>query len=427
MVGLPNNNHLSALHQWRKLFFEKQNNAQSTQAYTHWQSVERLGMPTHKHEHWKYISLKKFLAYYFSLVTHTVMTVDHNTFSLGLNAYRLIFINGFFIERLSDTETGVWHIEVEQGSRRKPLPSPIYSEVFLHLTESFSQETIRICLPSNRTASKPLYLLHISQGNEDKKTLNMMHYRHHIDIEMGARGEVIEHFVSMDQKGHFSGARTSITVGDNAHLNYIKLAFENHASYHFGYDDIIIGQNAVVRNRIFVLGSELARHQTSVQLNGEGSDLLINSLMLPFGESISNTSTYLEHNKGYCLSRQLHKIIAGNRGKGIFNGLIKVAKYALKTDSHMINNSLLMNRLAEVNTNPQLEIYTDDVKCSHGATIGCIDEEQMFYLRSRGIIRTDSQKMILSAFLAEVIEIIHHDTVREIIQARIEETFQEVV
>ncbi|MCR3755508.1 MAG: Fe-S cluster scaffold complex subunit SufD [Sodalis sp. Psp] len=427
MAGLPNKSNASALTQWYQLFVE-QSAARSAQAYAHWRGVERLGLPTCKHEHWKYTPLEELLAHRFAPATSRMVTeADRDALSIELDACRLVFVDGRFTPSLSDSNTDLWRIEVEQGPACQPLPAPIQPEVFLHLMESLSQETTRIRLPAGKVSSRPLYLLHISQGCKDKETLSTLHYRHHINIETGAQGQVIEHFVSVDQQAHFSGARTSIAVGDNTYLSHIKLAFESRASYHFGHNDVSIGCDAMVRISTFILGAGLTRHQTSVQLNGEGSDLSINSLLLPSGQDISDTRTYLEHNKGYCLSRQLHKVISRDCGKGVFNGLIKVAKHAFKTDGKMTNNNLLLDRLAEVDTKPQLEIYADDVKCSHGATVGCIDEEQMFYLCSRGITRADAQQMIIYAFAAEVTEAIKHDTVRDTVLKRIAEALHGVV
>lgn len=419
MAGLPNNNNARVLAEWYQLFIG-QSTSRSAEAYTHWQHVERLGLPTHQHENWKYTSLDGLLAHRFVPATGRAVTVaDCYALDLSLDAYRLVFVDGRFASALSDSDTGVWRVELEEGATRRSLPAPIQAEVFLHLTESLSQEITRIYLPAGIAAQCPLYLLHISHGSEDQETLSTLHYRHHLDIGADAQGQVIEHFVSMNAKGHFSGARISMVIGDNAHLSHIKLAFESRASYHIGHNDISVGRNAVVRSNTFILGASLTRHQTSAQMNGEGSDLAINSLLLPSGQDISDSRTYIEHNKGYCLSRQLHKIIVRNDAKGVFNGLIKVAKYAIKSDSQMINNNLLLDPLSEVDTKPQLEIYADDVKCSHGATVGQIDQKQIFYLRSRGITYEDAKQMILYAFAAEVTKAIGHDEIRNTVLARI--------
>lgn len=127
----------------------------------------------------------------------------------------------------------------------------------------------------------------------------------------------------------------------------------------------------------------------------------------------------LEHNKGFCNSRQLHKTIVSDKGRAVFNGLINVAQHAIKTDGQMTNNNLLMGKLAEVDTKPQLEIYADDVKCSHGATVGRIDDEQMFYLRSRGINQQDAQQMIIYAFAAELTEALRDEGLKQQVLARI--------
>lgn len=424
MAGLPNNNNAQALQQWHHLF-EGQSANRSAQAYEHWRSLERLGLPTRKHEHWKYTSLDGLLAHRFAFVAHNTPTpAERDALSLPLDAVRLVFVDGRFEPGLSDVDTGFWQLEIEQGAKRKPLPEAISPEIFLHLTESLSHETLRVRLPAGKIADKPLYLLHVGSGVERAGELNTLHYRHHIEIDRGAQGQIIEHYVSIGQTAHFTGARLSLMIGDNAQVSHVKLAFENRASYHFAHNDMHIGRDALVRSNSFLLGAGLTRHQSSARLDGEGSDLAINSLLLPSGSDVADTRSYLEHNKGYCLSRQLHKIIARDRGKGVFNGLITVAKHAIKTDGRMTNNNLLLDRLAEVDTKPQLEIYADDVKCGHGATVGRIDDEQMFYLRSRGIPHGEAQKMIIHAFAAEITEAIDNQTIRDTVLARIADALQ---
>jgi Fe-S cluster assembly protein SufD len=191
-----------------------------------------------------------------------------------------------------------------------------------------------------------------------------------------------------------------MTVADNAHLQHIKLAFENAQSYHFAHNDLALGRDASAFSSSFLLGSSVLRHHTSTQLNGENSNLRINSLAMPVNGEVCDSRTWLDHKVGYCNSRQLHKTIVNDKGRAVFNGLINVAPHAIKTDGQMTNNNLLLGRLSEVDTKPQLEIYADDVKCSHGATIGRIDDEQLFYLRSRGITQQAAQQMILYAFAA---------------------------
>ncbi len=253
--------------------------------------------------------------------------------------------------------------------------------------------------------------------------MNTVHHRHHLQLEESAEAEVIEHFVTLNDSAHFTGARFTFAVADNARLRHTKLAFESSKSYHFAHNDIVINRDAQVTSTSFLLGAGLSRHNTSTQLNGENTQLSLNSLVLPVNQEVADTRTYLEHNKGHCLSRQMHKTIVRDKGRAVFNGHIKVAQHALKTDGQMTNNNLLLGRLAEVDTKPQLEIYADDVKCSHGATVGRIDDEQMFYLRSRGIEQDAAQTMIIHAFAAELTETLDNPILRQAVLQRIAQRF----
>ena len=276
----------------------------------------------------------------------------------------------------------------------------------------------RIRVPRNRRLDKPLLLMHITSGLAGD-ALNTAHYRHHLALESGAEATIVEHYLSLNEQPHFTGGRLTMTVADNAHLQHIKLAFENALSYHFAHNDLLLGRDASAFSSSFLLGGQVLRHQTSTRLGGENSNLRLNSLAMPVKNEVCDSRTWLDHQVGYCTSRQLHKTIVSDKGRAVFNGLINVAPLALKTDGQMTNNNLLLGRLAEVDTKPQLEIYADDVKCSHGATVGRIDEEQLFYLRSRGIEQQAAQQMILYAFAAELTEAIRSDALREQVLARI--------
>ncbi|QDY41785.1 Fe-S cluster assembly protein SufD [Candidatus Pantoea soli] len=420
MAGLPTRSD-NALQQWHHLF-ESRGDARSLQAQQHWQQLMRLGLPTRKHEHWKYTSLDSLLAQQFVLPdAHSVSAEQIAQLALPLDAIRLVFVDGRFQPELSARDTELFEVQHSRAAERRPLPAPVQPEVFLHLTESLAEEVTSIRLPRGKAAARPLYLLHVTSGKAD--ALNTVHHRHHLELEQSAEAQVIEHYVSLDATAHFTGARFTFSVADNARLQHIKLAFEDSRSYHFAHNDIVIGRDAQVSSNSFLLGAGLSRHNTSVQLNGENTQLSLNSLVLPVGAEVADTRSYLEHNKGYCLSRQLHKTISREKGRSVFNGHIKVAQHALKTDGQMTNNNLLLGRLAEVDTKPQLEIYADDVKCSHGATIGRIDDEQMFYLRSRGIAEDAAQQMIIHAFAAELTEALEDETLRAAVLQRITDRF----
>ncbi|WP_428946012.1 Fe-S cluster assembly protein SufD [Pantoea sp. FN060301] len=422
MAGLPTRSSDNALQQWHHLF-ETHGENRSLQAQQHWQQVLRLGLPTRKQENWKYTPLESLFDQNFVLPQAAELTAgDVAAQALAIDAIKLVFVDGRFNAALSDSEFGEFEIQVSGAAKRRELDAPLQPEVFLHLTESLAEEVTAIHLSRGKAATRALYLLHISSGSAQAE-MNTSHYRHHLQLDDGAEATIIEHYVSLNEASHFTGARFTATVGDNAQLTHYNLSFEHSSSFHFSHNDLAIGRDARVQSHSFLLGAGLSRHNTSVQLNGEGSELGINSLMLPVEKEVCDSRTYLEHNKGHCQSRQLHKTIVRDKGRAVFNGMIKVAKHALKTDGQMTNNNLLLGRLAEVDTKPQLEIYADDVKCSHGATIGRIDDEQMFYLRARGINEESAQRMIIYAFAAELTEAIKDDVLKEAVMQRIARRF----
>ncbi|MDK9586530.1 Fe-S cluster assembly protein SufD [Lelliottia wanjuensis] len=414
MAGLPNSS--NALQQWHRLF-ETQGETRSEQAQQHLQQMLRLGLPTRKHENWKYTPLDGLLNSQFVTRLAEVTPAQRDALALNVDAVRLVFVDGCYRPELSDS-TEASGFEVEINDLRQTLPAPVQPEVFLHLTESLASGVTHIRVKRNQRPAKPLLLLHITQGL-DGDEVNTAHYRHHLELAEGAEATIIEHYVSLNETKHFTGARLTMNVAANAQLHHIKLAFENPACHHFAHNDILIGPDAAAYSHSFLLGGAVLRHNTSTQLNGENTTLRINSLAMPVKSEVCDTRTWLEHNKGYCNSRQMHKVIANDKGRAVFNGLINVAQHAIKTDGQMTNNNLLLGRLAEVDTKPQLEIYADDVKCSHGATVGRIDDEQMFYLRSRGIDKNAAQKMIIYAFAAELTEALRDETLKQQVLARI--------
>ncbi|MDY0920456.1 MULTISPECIES: Fe-S cluster assembly protein SufD [unclassified Leclercia] len=414
MAGLANSS--NALQQWHRLF-EAQGGTRSEQAQQHLQQMLRLGLPTRKHENWKYTPLDGLLNGEFVTRPASVTSADRDALALTLDATRLVFVDGRFSPELSDSpdDSG---FEVIINDERQSLTAPVQPELFLHLTESLARSVTHIRVKRNTRPAKPLLLMHITQGL-DGEEINTAHYRHHLELGEGAEATVVEHYASLTPARHFTGSRLTMNVAANAQLHHIKLAFENAVSHHFAHNDLLLAADAAAYSHSFLLGGAVLRHNTSTQLNGENTTLRINSLAMPVKTEVCDTRTWLEHNKGYCNSRQLHKTIVSDKGRAVFNGLINVAQHAIKTDGQMTNNNLLMGRLAEVDTKPQLEIYADDVKCSHGATVGRIDDEQMFYLRSRGIDKQAAEKMIIYAFAAELTEALGDETLRQQVLTRI--------
>ena len=415
MAGLASNN--SALQQWHALFQARGGQA-SAQALEHLQQLHQLGLPTRKDEDWKYTALDKLLASTFVAPALPALTDEQrDSHAVALDAYRLVFVDGQFDPRLSDDVSNSG-FDVTVNNQRQSLPEAVHPEAFLHLTESLSTSVTHIQVHRNQCPDKPLLLLHITRGLETDE-MNTAHYRHHLKLAEGAQATVIEQYVSLNTVRHFTGARLTMDIADNARLQHLKPGFENDQSYHFSHNDLRLGRDSAVFSHSFLLGAAVTRHHSSAQLNGENSTLRLNSLAMPVNSEVCDSRTWLEHNQGYCNSRQLHKTIVNDKGRAVFNGVITVAPHAIKTDGQMTNNNLLLGRLAEVDTKPQLEIYADDVKCSHGATVGRIDDEQLFYLRSRGIALEEARNIILYAFAAGLTDAIALDALKQHVLARI--------
>lgn len=419
------NNKNRVLNEWYQLFIQKRH-ILSSQDYKYWEHIKTLDLPHPNNDNWKYTSLKNFLEHNFiSTKNITLNASKYKKLTLPIESYRLVFINGQFSKILSDSSIDPWVIKIYNTSNRYIISDPIQPDVFSYLTECLSDETIHLKLPKGKKTKKPLYLLYIDEGSNIKNQLLTSHYHHYFEIEHDTDTAIIEHFVSTNNiNGHFSGARTSTIVGDRSNLHHIRLIFENRLSYHTSHHDINIGRSTHVNSNTFIiLGPKFTYHKTNAKLNHEKSSLSLNSLMLLGNTDIGDIRTYLEHNnQNYALSRQLHKIIACNYSTGIFNGLIKVNAGSVKTDGKMINNNLLLHKNATINSIPKLEIYSDNVQCTHGSTIGQINNDHLFYLITRGIPEEDAFKILIYAFAMEVTEFIQDALLKDIILAKINQT-----
>ncbi|WP_348666121.1 Fe-S cluster assembly protein SufD [Arsenophonus symbiont of Ornithomya chloropus] len=415
-----------ALKHFSDIFYSSKR-ANEQEAINYWNLVEKIGFPLFKDEAWHYTPLKELLTAKYQLTNNTFHNIHFKSFKdigiTNLDGWRIVLIDGYFIPNLSSDDFFPYQIHNLQDVMKK-FPVPILNnDIFLYLTESLSIQPLLIKLDSNQLVEKPLYILNITSGSNSSHHINTSHYRYHLEIGVNSKAQVIEHFVSLNHQPHLTGSRFTANISDNGFLNHIKLNFENKQSFHFSHDDFVARKTSNIRSIGIFIGSKLSRHHTSSNLKGKGSTLFLNSLFLPKNKQIIDIKTYLEHNEPFSQSYQLHKSIALNNSKAIFDGVIKVSKKAVNTSAQMKNNNLLLGKEAEVNTKPQLEIYADDVQCTHAATVGGIDIEQLFYLRSRGIHVQDAQHIIMVAFTDEVSKNIHNDIIKKKVKNLVRQSF----
>lgn len=385
-----------------------------------WQQLVNLGLPNVHHEDWRYTPLEHFLGLSYQAPSLSLIdSCSIESLSMAFDCYRLVFLDGEYQEGLSDaipsaTTTPLSSLSSQQ---QKILNQSVNAEAFSLMTDAMASSGVVIEVASKVELEKPIYLFHLNSGN----SAEVYSYRHHVDLASSASCHVYEHHISLKQGGGVSCSRVTMNVADNAKLTHLKLVEESQEQQHFGHNDVLVGRDGQVVSHTFLLEGQLVRNHTSARLEETGANININSLTLPKQDQVFDTRTYLKHQAAHCDSHQTHKIIAKDNGVGVFNGMIFVDKHAIKTNGQMDNHNLLLSGQAQVNSKPQLEIYADDVKCSHGATTGQIDNNQLFYLQARGIPLAQAEKMITFAFAGELTDAIDDSDVRHHIIRRIEQ------
>ena len=402
---------------------------------------EALGYPTTKNEDWHFTSVAPIAERAFRLAAPAsqadtdrresirrksdfanalgLKPADLERFGFGqTDWHRLVFINGVFDESLSSFE------EVGDAIRVGSLASAIESgaplvERYLGKIASFDQHTFTalntafisdgafIELARDAVVEQPIHLLFISGGD------GVSHPRNVIVAERHSRAAVIESYVSLRDGAYFTNAVTEIVVGEGAHIDHYKLQRESESAFHVGTVQIREERDSQLHSFSFAVGGSLARTNIYTSLNGNAATCTLNGLYLTDGTQHIDNQTSIEHIAPNCPSHEVYKGVLDGRSHGVFNGKVYVHPEAQKSDGKQSNNNLLLSPSARVDTKPQLEIFADDVKCTHGATVGRLDELAMFYLNSRGIGREAARTLLTYAFAADVLETIELEPLKQ--------------
>jgi Fe-S cluster assembly protein SufD len=349
----------------------------------------------------------------------------------GGNVARVVLVDGRFDAGLSDLgplENGVRVVslaraladDAERVRAHLGRLAAIEGHPFTALNTAFLEDGVFLTVADGTLAENPIEILYVATASAEA---SVRHPR--TLVVAGARSQLalVESFVTIGEGPSLTNAVTEIILGPNAIVDHYKLQRESLASYHISRTEGLIAESAVLRSHSFTLGAGLSRNDACVVLNGEGADSILNGLYVVDGTQHVDHHTAIDHAKPHCTSHELFKGILAGRATGVFNGRILVRQDAQKTDSKQTNKNLLLSEDALVQTNPQLEIYADDVKCTHGATIGQIDENALFYLRSRGIARETANAVLTYAFAAEVVEKVRPEGLRRLLEQRVAERF----
>jgi Fe-S cluster assembly protein SufD len=374
------------------------------------------GFPTLRDEDWRFTSLAPLTRTSFRLARGSAnqFTVsDLVQWRMEGAAARLVFVDGRFEPQLSNW--GALPKGVTVNSLAKEIASQpdalakhfgryldTERDPFSALNTAFAEDGAYIHVSRGVALEQPIHLLFVSTTGPSAA---MTHPRNLIVVEDEGQATIIEDYVSHgDAAPAFSNAVTELVAGGNANVHHIMIEREHLQTFNFSTLRIEQARSANVASHSLLLGGALVRNNVHPVLHGEGGECLINGLFIGSGRQHLDNYMHVEHASPHCASRQFYNGILDQQAHGVFHGRIVVHKDAQKTDAKQTNRNLLLNDDAQIDTKPQLEIYADDVKCTHGATIGQIEENALFYLRSRGVGEMEARRLLLEAFAGECIE-----------------------
>lgn len=392
-------------------------------------SFAEQGFPTLQHEDWRYTNVAPIAKLPFQPIAESqpdaaaAETARDAAFT-RLAGNRLVFVNGHYAPKLSA------HAALPSGVRVENLAVALaknpallekhlgkYAQsagnAFAGLNQAFFTDGVFIHVPSGVEVKDPVQLIFISSTSQTGTTIQP---RNLIIAEANSKLTVVESYVhagSADSAVYFTNAVTELVAGENANVELLKFQDEAPDAFHVATIQGHLGKASNVKIHSFALGAKLSRNNIRVNLAGEGLECVLNGLYLTRNEQLADHHMIVEHAQPHCASHEYFNGILDDKSKGVFHGRILVRQLAQKTDAKQTNKNLLLSDDATADTKPQLEIYADDVKCTHGATIGQLNDESIFYLRSRGLSTDTARRMLIHAFAGEIIERIRCESARE--------------
>ena len=384
---------------------------------------EKLGFPTIRQEEWRFTNVKRIAETAFALakIPAPLSRETISPFVLDEDYLRLVFVNGHYVGDLSATGTSPHGAVI--GSLSAALadhPALIEDHFgqlakddnacFSALNSAFIRDGAFVHVPRGVVIERPIHLLFISTGNSSPTA---SHPRNLIIAERDTRATIIESYVGLNAGVYLTNAVSEVSVAENAVVGHCKLQQESADSYHVATTQVRQQRASRFSSHYFSLGGQLVRNEVGVTLDDEGCECSLSGLYIAAGDQHMDNRTRIDHRKPHCASHELYKGILDERAKGVFSGKIYVHPDAQKTDAKQSNRVLLLSDNAVIDTKPQLEIYADDVKCTHGATVGQIDETALYYLRSRGIPEDLARSLLVYAFANEIASELPFEAVRE--------------
>src|ERR1017187_3876548 len=384
---------------------------------------ERMGFPTTKMEYWKYTNVKPILEHSYKTAnknqTINLTKEELNKYLIaGYDSTLLVFYNGCFVKEYSQTNNLPEDVIIDSliNQQNHPLFQSHYSqiadynkEVFTAMNTAFANDGAFIFIPEKTVIPQAIHILYLTDSVDG----NVISFpRNLIIVSQSSQVQIVESYHSISNQLSFTNAVTELIAYENAIIDYYKIQDENNASFQINNTQIKQERNSNVSSNTITLDGALVRNNLNYLINGEGCETHLFGLYLLNGKQHVDNHTLVDHAVPHCLSNELYKGIMKDQSSGVFNGRIMVRKDAQKTNAFQSNKNILLSDNAHVTTKPQLEIFADDVKCSHGATTGQLDQEALFYLRSRGIAKDKAMALLVHAFASDVIDKVKIDKLK---------------
>ena len=396
-----------------------------------------LGIPTAQDEEWRFTPIAPLLLMPLHPAKPSALLLtaaDVAPFTFGLeDACRLVFVDGHFREKLSSLPAPGGDLQAvslraalagnaPELERHLTRVASDAAMVFTALNTAFFQDGALVCAAPGKVIPQPVHLLFIATAGEAGASAHVRNL-----IVAGARSEmkILETYVSLSDAPHFTNTVTELVLGAEARLDHCKLQEENQRAIHLAAVQAQQARGSHWTSHSISTGAHLARHQIQTIFHGENGACLLNGLYLVRDEQLADHHTVVDHAQPRCESHEFYHGVLSGRAHGVFNGKIFVRQDAQKTNAKQTNRNLLLSDDAVIDTKPQLEIFADDVKCTHGATVGQIDEEAIFYLRSRGIGLEHARQIMVRAFASDVVGRIPLEPVRARLNHMLTERFKD--
>lgn len=382
-----------------------------TEAIKHF---ENEGFPTKKLEAWKYTSLNTVLKHDYSVFPKHEEALEFKDvkkyFIHDIDSYKIIFVDGKYSSYLSQTTHDGIDVCLMSAALTKPKYRLVIENYFnkiatkdglSSLNTAFSAEGAYIHIPKNKLVEKPIQIIHFSTGNE---AALMLQPRNLVVVDENSHVQIIERHQSLTDNPVLTNSVTEIFANKRAIVDYYKIQNDRETASLIDNTFINQKQESIAKVHTFSFGGKITRNNLNFYQNGERIDSTMKGITIIGNKQHVDHNTLVHHIEPNCESHQDYKGIFGDSATGVFNGKVLVEKEAQKTDAFQANNNILLSDKASINTKPQLEIFADDVKCSHGCTIGQLDESAMFYLRSRGIPEKEARGLLMFAFSNNVLD-----------------------